>query len=524
MEQCNQILSQGIMNRIISNQQESIQKNFLEWFKKANYEDVKREMSAGFKFKFTVPIKGVPVPFDFGGSDAEQKFKQLKEHIEHGEVEEMSMSRTSEFLQENIDSEIVRTWENTMARILNHCSIIVDSNPHSPNPIPIPIPNPAPNPGIKYGLQYELDGSGETIAIKVYYIQTNSEDKYPVVESFRVIGGECIAGQLEPGALIDNEKTIIVKQTSIGEAILLISTNKQDLDIKFTSNILDSLLMKVFIYKLSIEPSHHIYTKKVPKGYRIVGGGFSLAFQRGEVGQPKCILTSSYPSALDEWTMKFTSKIEDNTVGSNQMVYLVLTAVYDPFNKLDIRIFKSENRRVTTVECSPEQGYLMIGGGVEFKILGGNNESELLNRENYRTGLTALYPKDDNTWEVRLNESDLQRIGSWDLVSYVIGIKKNGRIENYVRSKEHSTQVELNDGIFYVSSGGCISNSTSPNIYITNSTNNFNLQGSPTDQSIPNGWYSYPFRYDFFSPPDMSTFVIGIRQPGIQFLPLEGEF
>ena len=526
MKQCNQILSQEIMDRIISNQNETIQQNLIEWFKKATYEDVKREKDRGFKFKFTVPIKGIPVPFDFGGADAEQKFKELKEHIDSGEVEQMSMTRTSEFLRENLNTEVVSAWENIMSKVLNHCSPMV------PPPV-IPPPEdggterepddehpPEHGSRFEYGLQYKLDGTGETITIKVYYIPMNVEDSYPVVESFRVIGGECIAGQLEPGTSINNEKVITVKQTSIGDAVLLISTNKQDLDIKFSSNILEPLLMKVFAYQLPITPSHHVYTKKVPKGYKIIGGGFTVGFGRGEFGQPSCIPTSSYPSSLDEWTIKFTSKIEDNTSDLNQTLYLILTTVYDPHNKWDVRIFSKQTRRKAIIECSPKQEYLMVGGGVELKILDGNSESELLNRENYRIGLIANYPKDDHTWEVKLGETDLQRIGGWDLISYAISIKKNGSIKNYVKTQEHSHNVELDDGIFYVTAGGSIiNNSTNINTYITSSIHVMNLLGSPTDKSIPSGWSSYPFMGT--SSIDISTFVIGIGNADIEFFPLE---
>lgn len=524
MEECNQILSQGIINRVISNQDETIQQNFIKWLKKATYEDIKKERERGFKFKFTIPIKGVPVPFDLGGSDAEEKFTQLKEHINSGEVEEMSMTRTSEFLRENISTEIVSAWENTMAKVLNHCNIHDSTIPKEPRDIHSNGTEEGttelqPQLQPKYGLQYELNGSGEIITIKIHYIPAGGGDTYPIVESFRVIGGECISGQLKPGTEISDEKLITVKQTSIGDAVLLISTNKQDLDIKFNSNILEPLLVKIFIYQMPLTPSNHIYTKKVPKGYKIIGGGFNVGFAQGEFGQPNCIITSSYPSSLDEWTIKFTSKIEDSEIDSHPTLYLSLTTIYDSHNQWEVRIFGKETRRKTSFECSHDEGYLMVGGGVEFKILGTNGESELLNKEDYRTGLIGNYPKDDHTWEVKLNEVDLERIGTWDLVSYVIAIKNNGSIENHVKIQEHSKEVKLDDRIFYITAGGSVVNN-STNTYIAYSMHDINLQGSPNDMSIPTGWSSNTtFRNGFLA--DMSTMVIGIRNADILFLPLE---
>ncbi|WP_234533590.1 hypothetical protein [Paenibacillus pseudetheri] len=512
------------MNRIIRNESETLHTNLISWFEQSSYEDVKKETEKGFKFKFTIPIKGIPVPFDFGGSDSEEKFNELKGHISRKEVQEMSMSRTVEFLQENISPDIVRAWEQTMARVLTHCSaVFFPDNPGPNDRTDQPDRNdPTGSPVVVkpiYGLQYTMTNEGDLTTIKVYYLPTGANDSYPTVESFRIIGGEVISGQLEVGKVISDEKTITVRQVSNGDAILLIATDKQDLDIHFTTNVLDALFLRVFIHALDITPYSHVYKKELPKGYKIIGGGYNIGFGRGQFGQTSCIPTSSYPSSRNTWTVKFSSKIDENTSDHKQRLYLSLITVYDPHDQWDIKIFNKTVRREDGLTCSPEPDYLLVGGGVELKIIGGEYSSEQLNKEDYRTGLIANFPKDQSTWEIKLNGTDLERLGSWDLTGYCIGIKKNGSIENYVKKQEHSTQVNLTDRIFFPSAGGVeINNSEDRNTYIMTSITALNTNGTPTDTSIPLGWVGFPKMGN--TAIDTSVSIIGVRHSDIEVLPM----
>ncbi|EEM92191.1 hypothetical protein bthur0013_64840 [Bacillus thuringiensis IBL 200] len=515
MKECNQILSGGIMNTIIRNESESITTNLIKWFESSKFEDVQKAKDRGFKFKFTVPIQGVPVPFDLGGADAEQQFNRLKEHIARGEVEQMSMTKTTNFVQENVSEELVKAWERTMAKVLNHCSIVFD--PPQPQPNPQPNPQPQPNPGPHYGLNYEINQSDDRAIIRVFYNKTNASDSYPIVESFRIIGGELLDGALEPGTIIDNEKIITVRQTSNQEVLVLLSTDKQDLDIKFTSNVLESLFLKIFLYKIPLNSSQHVYSKKVPSGFKVISGGFNTKLGPDLAN---CIPTSSYPSAIDEWTIQYSSKIEGI---NDQMLYMSITTVYDPNNQWDIQIFSNQTRHGSSINCSPAPNYMMVGGGMQFSILGGNNESEILNQEDYRTGIQSCYPKNDNTWEATLTETDLQRVPSWDLFCYAVGIRRNSGLENVVKTREHVGEVRIDDQIYYVTSGGVYMNGiTDRNTYLGLSILSFYTQGTPSDLSVPVGWTVYAkIGTPTTHPTEFICAALAIKHPSIEFLPLE---
>ncbi|MFP3751628.1 hypothetical protein [Bacillus altitudinis] len=522
MREINGILQQGKMNRIVTNDSLNVQTNLIEWFKNASYEEVRREVNRGVKLSFTIPIDGVPIPFDFGGSDSEQKFNELKSYINQGKVTTMSIASTRNFLSENIDANTVAAWERSMARAMNVCTLeqltTISNNASNTGTSDEPHP-PPPRETFNYGLRYTVDSSDGNTVIKILYNPQNSNDTYPKVESFSVIGGECIQGALEVGESIDNEKTIILKQTSSDNALLLISTDKQDLDIKFSTNVLNTLLMKIFVYKIPISPFQHIYTQKVPEGYKIIGGGFNLAYGNGDVtNKPNIIPTSSYPLSNNEWAIKFSSKIENK---SDQNLYLALTTVYDPHNTWEMKIFSNKQRNVSKVSSSPNEDFILVGGGCNFNVIGANDSSDYFNMEDFRVGLSSLYPKNSSTWEVSLGESDIQRVGNWELTCYSIGIKNNGHIENFVKQENSKNYAYLSDGIYYTNSGGCVLNGTDRSKFISVNIHCFKTIGAGTaaDQSTPIGWFCSSM--NGMPSNELNTYALGIRHLGIQFLPIE---
>ncbi|WP_024428253.1 hypothetical protein [Bacillus safensis] len=530
MKEINGILQQGIINRIVTNDSVNVQTNLIEWFKKASYEEVRREVARGFKLNFTLPIVGELTPFDFGASDSEQKFNELKSYINQGKVTRMSIASTRNFLSENIDANTVAAWERSIARAMSVCTLeqlttiqtnasdtgtsdtgTSDGDTHQPPP-----------PPFNYGLRYTIDNSDGNTVIKILYHPQNRNDTYPKVESFSVIGGECIQGALTAGESIDNEKTIILKQTSSDSALLLISTDKQDLDIKFSTNVLNTLLMKIFVYKIPINPFQHIYTQKVPEGYKIIGAGFNLGFGNGNVAnKPNIIPTSSYPLSNNEWSVKFSSKIENQ---SEQNLFLALTTVYDPHNTWDIKIFSNKQRNVSKVSSSPNEDFILVGGGCNFNVIGANDSSDYFNMEDFRVGLRSLYPKNSSTWEVSLGESDIQRVGNWELTCYSIGIKNNGNIENFVKQENSKNNAYLSDGIYYTSSGGGVLNEADRNKSISVNIHYFKSigGGTATDQSTPIGWFCSSSNGMLSS--ELNTYALGIRHSGIQFLPIEFKY
>ncbi|MBJ8152956.1 hypothetical protein [Bacillus cereus] len=77
-------------------------------------------------------------------------------------------------------------------------------------------------------------------------------------------------------------------------------------------------------------------------------------------------------------------------------------------NQWDIKIFRKQSRWGSSIANFPDSNYMLMGEGIQFSILEGNDTAKIFNQEDYRTGIQVCYPKDKNIWEVILTETDLQ--------------------------------------------------------------------------------------------------------------------
>lgn len=144
----------------------------------------------------------------------------------------------------------------------------------------------------------------------------------------------------------------------------------------------------------------------VPRDHKLIGGGARVNWK----GQGS-LLVASYP---EEGNGKWVAKAKSHQVADPCTITAWAIALYDPKDEWDVEIFHkvSEKSEWPRVHMSVNEGYVLTGGGAQVSWDENDNGGSLL---------TASFPRDSHTWEVR---SKSHNVGyPTTIVVYAIGVR-----------------------------------------------------------------------------------------------------
>ncbi|MCK5800590.1 MAG: hypothetical protein KAI47_25550 [Deltaproteobacteria bacterium] len=224
----------------------------------------------------------------------------------------------------------------------------------------------------------------------------------------------------------------------------------------------------------------------VPVGYKIIGGGARMHWAGAG-----SLLTASYPSGLRSWD----AAGKDHLIACRAAVEARVTAIYDPSDLWDVRIFSRTSRRADhpTVTVRVPKGYVMLGGGARVKFKGAGSM------------LTASYPSSATTWTASAKDHGVSSPAR--VTAYAIGIRRRqGRMPFRVRffnktSKRlphPSVVVSAPEGVALVGGGARV---------------RFKGPGSLLFGMVPvlqNGWRASAKDHKYACPARVSAYAIGL--------------
>ncbi|MGY4761197.1 hypothetical protein ACVNS2_16545 [Paenibacillus caseinilyticus] len=212
-EACNAILENTVLNTFIVSKSQSLDSNVISWIQRHSYEDFQRHKENGLKFGFSIPVKGVPIPFNLDSDMSKEDYQKLQEHINAGSVENISMNDTSNMVQQVVPPEIYHNWLQCMTSMINHQP---------------------------FGFQEKVERNGDEIIITLSYRPVNNEK--PKVQEFFFDSNifECKLGLLKKGQEIVGEHTIVMKHLNPKlRGTLVISTDGPDIRIPLRTKLDD---------------------------------------------------------------------------------------------------------------------------------------------------------------------------------------------------------------------------------------------------------------------------------------------
>ncbi|PDY85981.1 hypothetical protein [Bacillus toyonensis] len=201
---CNSVLSVG-PDTIIFDESKNLRWNVLEWLKNTSYSEIQQRKANGLKFGFTIPIEGVPTPFDLDSNFSKEDYNMLQEVTESGRILYFSDNTLTHFVSKIYNPERYQTWLGCIQEISRTC----------------------------HGLQTNTEYNGNEIIITIKFITDNRDEAFPKVENFYVPpNATCNTGCLSSGDRIGNEHIILITRNNDEQGTLIIDTDKGGISIK----------------------------------------------------------------------------------------------------------------------------------------------------------------------------------------------------------------------------------------------------------------------------------------------------
>ncbi len=272
-----------------------------------------------------------------------------------------------------------------------------------------------------------------------------------------------------------------------------------------------SLTIQQFIFKRNIyEDNTRIPKEKisceVPKGYKIIGGGWNYS---STISPPPYI----YPMSITEMVAEIK-----HVEFQNESVWFYVIALFDPSDEWDVQLFNESVIGDKSVKKTIPQDYLLTSGWVSFNAYD-NNEKPLnfRNQSFCMTGILSSYPVDTHTWEVEINDIQTELIQNWDLTVWIIGIKPklNNNLQTFITNQTDLTyNIEWSGNV--LTSGG-IKLSPPPEATRINTLISNCFPETSEDNPIPKSWYIYwqdpAVQRDITK---LSKYAIGIKGEGLK--------
>ncbi|WP_139489096.1 hypothetical protein [Brevibacillus dissolubilis] len=507
MDECNDLLEHGIFNTIISHRDQSLSSNIINWFENLSYEEYQKMKKDGFDIGITFLAEGVPLPFNLGGDMSRDDYKKFQEYLKSGRVQQLSTKDLRNFVSHYLDENAVEAWSTCM-----------QNRPRPVIPVP-PAPAPGNNPGDNpddkpepvaepvYGLQSKLEVVGDSLIFSTWYNPLNENDPYPTVVSFQV-SGATYQEAFSQGDQIGTFTSVLLTRGGSQEVVVILQTDKGVAKQVLEAETPPPIMLKMFVTSHQITNINQFeYISTIPAGYKIVGGG--VAFTDSQVAP-----TSFYPDRINKYVVKFSNLIRG-------YFYTYIIAIYDPQDDWEVELFSQSVTNSTTVSVSIPKEYMLLSGGVQFQPFNREGQPYDPDKDNYFTGITSCYPKDQHTWEVAMNDDGIKLLGSWHLTAYAVGlkVKSHDKLKTTITvSQTEDYMVTMEEG--YSVTGGGIHLITKddqfPGIFARiASSSPLGRSNVPQEQAYtPIGWYTY-WMYSPTEKPVIEKYVIGLKHPDL---------
>ena len=390
MAQCDSILMNGVFNTIVKNTTQTVSDQYVEWLKRASFQEMKSATGLGLGIAF--PIEGVPVEFklDF----TQQEYDSWREAIDQGKIRNLSASETQTLVEKSVDQGIVEAWlECTKSFGL---------------------------------LDYQTIGTDGRFSVFFRYSPNNVDDHEPkILEPLIVAGARAVNPPTVGTKVPFGGFTVLFERSEelpgFPEATYALNTEKGSAAgtipwiIKKKTPKLKGI--KIFHTKSGVAswPSVDV---SVPEGYKMLGGGARVNWS-GESN----LLTGCYPAATNRWR----ASGKDHERSSPASIDGWAIALEDPDDKWEIIIEAADSDRRPHPErvVSVPNGFAMVGGGVKANW---NTAGQLL---------TESIPVGRDSWSGKSKDHVVPEPST--LSTYVIGIRpRNGgpNIEIKIRQTE----------------------------------------------------------------------------------------
>ncbi|MEB2280202.1 hypothetical protein LAV73_09365 [Lysinibacillus xylanilyticus] len=244
-----------------------------------------------------------------------------------------------------------------------------------------------------------------------------------------------------------------------------------------------SLTVQHFIFKQNIYVENTPIPKEkisceVPKGYKIIGGGWYYS----DTNFPPPYI---YPKSITEMVAEL--KYFEH---QNQYVWFYVIALFDPLDDWDVQLFNESVTGDKIVRKTIPQEYVLTSGWVSFNAYDHNGKPLNFRNISYcMTGILSSYPVDTHTWEVQINDIQSDIVKQWNLTVWIIGIKPKINNNLQISLKKDDEPSYNIEGFGNVLTGGGIRISpplegTYKNTWISNC-----FPVIPDENSVPKSWH-----------------------------------
>lgn len=467
---CNSILAGGVFDTVLTKSESSLEDNLFEWLTKTDEGAFQAAQKSGLKIG--LPVEGVPL--EIGATHSSSQFKQWRQSLAQGKVRRFTTNEAAQVLMKTASPIIAEKWlecvRHTCGAGNSAYGLVCDLRATATADQFLFIPKWVPIPGVP-----------ET------YQRTPK-----VLPSGFILTGATANTPLPEGTDIPTVgRTLMLTRQGASGITIALSADMglpcmETIPAKDVTPKLPPISLSVFS-ATSGKASHPSVDVRVPDGFKVIGGGARTNWT-GEGS----LLTASYPSSTSTWR----ASAKDHAVADPATVTAWAIAVADPKDEWDVVIYSATGAAANhpSAAVTVSHDFLMTGGGGQAHAAG------------YGSLLTASFPRDSSTWEVRGKDHLSADVGQ--VTAYAIGVQpKNGaamppsQIFSVTsgNAQHPSTTLTVGPG-FRILSGGALVNWTG--------------WGNLLTGSFPSGNSSWEVRskdHREASPATITAYVIGLK-------------
>ncbi|POO71566.1 hypothetical protein [Bacillus velezensis] len=415
---CNELLKHGIFDEIITDTQRSFEEQLFEWLKTCSYEEFQKKKKDGLKFGADFILEELPVGFNLDNDISKEEFQRFQKYLSEGKIKKINKKESVSIISKTINEEALKTWLACMK-----IELPLDSQPvldHSPDNISAEVPKEDEySPGLKHNL-IKLNREGSRWKLTLWYQATGEGDTYPIVSQFKIQGGTSDT-VLKEGDVIRFPIVLIITRNTDDALDINVITNRGSIMKTVEETAPPQLNIQQFWFKRNTENLTDDIFCEVPKGYKIIGGGWS---HYRPVGPAPFV----FPESITK--LKADTKTNDPML---RYIWFYVVAIFDPADDWEVNLFKHTTKNTETARVTIPNDYFLTSGWASFNLFDKNgntiNGSDP-NTFNIYTSILSSYPVDSHTWEVELNKITSPPIQSYEVTALAIGVRP--RIKNSI--------------------------------------------------------------------------------------------
>ncbi|WP_342495511.1 hypothetical protein MHB69_09445 [Bacillus sp. FSL K6-0994] len=426
--ECNELLKHGIFDQIITDNQRNFEELLFEWLKVCTYEEFQQKKKDGLSFGVEFVFEELPIGFDLDGNMSRDEFKRFQNYLNEGKIKKISKKESLKILSTTLNKDALEAWLTCMKIELP----LINPSQKDPSKDPIKDPNEDPkpveySPGLKHTLT-KLNQTGSKWKLTLWYQATGQGDEYPIVNQFKIHGGTSDT-VLKEGDVIRFPIVLIITRNTDEALDINIITNKGSIMDTVDATAPPQLNIQQFWFKRNTENLTDDISCEVPKGYKIIGGGWSHYKPLGPA-------PFVYPESITK--LKADTKTYDPLF---RYIWFYVVAIFDPADDWDVKLFMHSTNNSEVARVTIPNDYYLTSGWASFNIFDNNGTSingSDQNTFNIDTSILSSSPVDSNTWEVELNKITSPPIQSYEVTALAIGIRP--RINNSINIEIKKSQ------------------------------------------------------------------------------------